>query len=309
LQSSLLGLATSIAAALVGLTFVWSGVIKAISPHVFQQHLVKLGIPASIVFWSAVVAAGFEVGWGVALILNAAPGFVLPATTMLLIAFSSVSWWGVKSGRATDCGCYGGYVVPSPAESLALNGLFAVLVTFAWVFGVSAPTPAWKLIAAISAGAVSASLAAAGFEYYAKHGKFMIEMSPLRVGRKWRDRWGARVHGDGEQLVSYLGPECPHCKQWVRVLNVIEKSPDLPAVVGVVATTGEKLDEFVTSSGIQFPMNTIPQTLMSRLVWGVPTTVLVADGKIQKQWSGQMSPEFFQRFRDAFFPASTVSRA
>ena len=295
---------------LVGATFLWAGFVKAISPHVFEAHLRKLGwIPPRHVVNAVTLAGALEAGWGAALILGVAPAVVLPVTAIALVVMTTISWWGVRSGRTTDCGCYGGYVVPSLAQSIALNATFVALILIAWYTQpAGATTASWKLITAIAVALIAGGLAEASTLFLRKHGRFMMDLSPLKIGRAWRARWGAAFpDSDGEHLVSFLGPDCPHCKQWVRVLNVIDKSPDLPQVFGVVAASGEKLEEFVTNAGIQFPLNTIPQTLMSRLVWGVPTTVLVADGKIQKQWSGQMSPEFFQRFRDAFFPAETRS--
>jgi hypothetical protein len=294
---------------IVGATFLWAGFVKAISPHVFESHLYKLAwIPPRQVPTSVTMAAALEAGWGAALILGVAPAIVLPVTAIALVVLTTTSWWGVRSGRTTDCGCYGGYVVPSLAQSIALNATFVALTLIAWLAqSASTTTPQWKLIAALATAIVAGALAVASAQFLKKHGRFMMDLSPLKIGRAWRARWGATIPDDAaEHIVSFLGPECPHCKQWVRVLNVIDKAPGLPRVMGVVAASGDKLDEFVTTSGIQFPMHTIPQTLMSRLVWGVPTTVLVANGKIQNQWTGQMSPEFFQRFRDAFFPTARL---
>lgn len=290
---------------IVGATFLWAGVVKAISPHVFEQHLYKLGsIPRRHVPNFVTLSAALEAGWGAALILGVATPIVLPITAVALVVLTAISWWGVRSGRTTDCGCYGGYVVPSLAQSIALNATFVALIIIAWLTQPSTATPVWKLIAALAIAIVAGGLAVASAQFLKKNGRFMMDLSPLKTGRAWRTRWGATIPDDNnEHLVSFLGPECPHCKSWVRVLNVIDKTPGLPRVTGVIAS-GDKLDEFVTTSGIQFPMHTIPETLMSRLVWGVPTTVLVANGKIQNQWSGQMSPEFFQRFRDAFFPTA-----
>jgi uncharacterized membrane protein YphA (DoxX/SURF4 family) len=306
LHPNLVTVATIGGPAIVGLTFIWAGVIKAISPHVFQQHLSQLRlVPHKLRFTSVVIAAGLEVGWGMALLLGVAPPITLPVTAVLLVGFTAVSWWGVHSGRTTDCGCYGGYVVPSTAQSIALNAVFIVLVLIALALGNGTiATPLWKLIAVTLATIVSGGVTVASFRFLNENGRFMIDVSPLKVGGTWRSRWGVSLPYEGEHLVSYLGPDCPHCKQWVRVLNAIDQSSGLPDVTGIVATTGERLDSFVTASGIRFPMRMIPQTLMRRLVWGVPKTVLVSRGRIQNEWSGHMPPEFFQRFRDAFFPGT-----
>src|SRR5689334_5300530 len=98
----------------VGLTFVSSGIIKATAPHVFQTHLSKLGwIPWNLVPAAVVAAAALETGWGLALMVRTAPSVMIPVTIVLLIAFTAITWWSVRSGKTTDCGCYGGYVVPS----------------------------------------------------------------------------------------------------------------------------------------------------------------------------------------------------
>ncbi|HUQ18325.1 MAG TPA: MauE/DoxX family redox-associated membrane protein [Gemmatimonadaceae bacterium] len=296
---------------IVGLTFISSGVIKAIAPHVFQTHLSKLGwiswtfIPASVV-----AAAAAETGWGVALIFRTAPAVMIPLTVAALVVFTAITVWSVKSGRTTDCGCYGGYVVPSMAQSVAMNGVFVLLLLLTPLqSGVTFGGDTWKIIVALVAAIASGGLALAGLRTLAKTGAFLINTSPLQIGRAWRSRWGTHLSDDGEHLISFLGPDCPHCKSWVRVLNVVYGKDGLPSVDGVVATTNEKLQEFVDTSGIRFPVHMIPQTLMNRLVYGVPTTVLVTGGRIVNTWSGNMPPEFYNRFRDAYFPPSSVLTA
>jgi len=291
---------------IVGATFLWAGGIKALAPHVFSAHLGKLAwIPRRLNSSAVVAGAGLESAWGSALLLGVYPGFVLPATMALLAVLTAVSWWGVKSGKTTDCGCYGGYVVPSMAQSIALNTALAGLLIPAWILAPRAPgTPVWKLAVVVIVALAFGGLAAISQRFLTKHGRFMIDMSPLKVGRRWRSRWGAApADGAKELLVSYLGPDCPHCKTWVRVLNAMQQASDLPRVAGVVATSNEKLDGFVETSGILFPVTTIPQTMMNRLVWGVPTTVLVSGGRITNQWTGNMPPDFYHRFRSAFFPS------
>jgi hypothetical protein len=292
---------------IVGATFLWAGVIKAVAPHVFQSHLRNLGwIPARQLVAAVVVATALEVGWGMALILGVAPGIVLPVTAVALVALTGVTWWGIRSGRTTDCGCYGGYVVPSLSQSVMLNGGLVALTLIAWLsLETSGPTATWKLVTSVATGVIAGTLAAISLQFLAKNGRFLMDMSPLKPGRTWHDRWGATLPDDGtEHMVSYLGPDCPHCRQWVRVLNALGHSPGLPQAVGVIAASSQTLDRFIEIAGIRFPMKIIPQSLMSRLVWAVPTTVLVSGGKIQEKWSGQMPPEFFQRFKEAFFPTS-----
>jgi len=301
------GILIAAAPLIVGTTFLWAGAIKAVAPHVFQAHVRNLGwIPARQLGAAVVAAAALETGWGTALMLGVAPRVVLPVTAIALVILTFITWWGIHTGRTTDCGCYGGYVVPSLAQSVALNGALIALSLLGWLLmETSGPTLLWKLLTAAATGMIAGVFAAVSLRFLEKNGRFLVDMSPLKPGREWRARWGATIPADGmEHMVSYLGPDCPHCRQWAKVLNAMGHASGLPQAVGVIAASSQTLDRFIEIAGIRFPMKIIPQSLMSRLVWSVPTTVLVSGGKIQEKWSGQMPPEFFQRFKAAFFPTS-----
>lgn len=298
---------------LVGATFLWAGAIKAIAPHTFVGHVSTLGwIPRRLLSTSATAAAGLEAGWGVALLTGAAPGIVYPSTVALLILLTSVSWWGVRSGKAADCGCYGGYVQPSIGASIGLNALFAAIVIAAWLTRPAGMTVApWQAVAVLIAAIGFSVLAEAAQRFARKHGRMMFDTSPLKVGRRWRHGWAGGITSTvrGEMLVAFLGPDCPYCRQWVKVGNVIVQSPELPHVVGVVAGPRQRLDTFIEENGIRFPMASVSQSLLGRLTQAVPTTVLVESGTIKQLWVGNMPPEFVTRLRMAFFPDATPRAA
>ncbi|MEO5579173.1 MAG: MauE/DoxX family redox-associated membrane protein [Gemmatimonadaceae bacterium] len=292
---------------LVGATFVWAGVIKAIAPHTFLGHLSGLGlIPRKLLSPSVTAVAGLEVGWGIALLTGVAPGLVYPATVVTLILLASLSWWGVRSGKATDCGCYGGYVRPSIAASIGLNALFAGMVIAAWMArpaaGVSVEP--WPVVAVLVGAIGFAALAEAAQRFARNHGRMMFDTSPLKIGRRWHHAWAGGITSSiqGEVLVAFLGPDCPYCSQWVKVANVIVQSPKLPSVVGVVAAPRQRLDTFIEDHGIRFPMAAVSQSLLGRLTQAVPTAVLVDSGRITRLWVGNLPPEFVRRMRTAFFP-------
>src|SRR5687768_71467 len=294
------------AAALVGLTFLWTGWIKALAPHTFQRHLSTLGwIPRRRLPAAVTAAAAFEAGWGTALILNVAPAIILPASVVLLAALTAISWWGVRSGKASDCGCYGGFIQPSMAQSIGLNAVFAGLLTTSWVMQpASMSIGLWQPIVVLLMAAAAGFVSDSAQRHARKTGIPKFTPSPLKVGASWRHAWarGATRELDGEVLVALLGPDCPFCKEWVRIANVIVQSPTLPKVIGVVGVPEKRRDEFVKNHGIRFPVQSISPSLMSRLTQTVPTTMLVEGGRIREMWSGRMPPEFVARFRRAFFP-------
>lgn len=297
----------SLGSRLVGATFLWTAGIKAIAPHTLSRHLMALGwIPRKWIVLAVTAAAALEAGLGIALLVNLAPGLLLPFTFVLLFVLTGIAVWGVRSGKTTDCGCYGGYIQPSIGQSVGLNALFASLIAAAWLSQPHIVAPAvWQVIVAAATVIFFGALTHSAQRFKMKHGRPMIETSPLKVGRRWKhsSAGGATSRVDGEVFVSYLGSNCPHCTRWVKWLNAMHQSPRLPAVVGVMSASKEQLDSYVAEKGIRFPVVTVSQTLMGRLTEAVPTTVLVEAGRIAELWQGGTPPpEFVDRFRRAFFP-------
>lgn len=66
----------------------------------------------------------------------------------------------MRSGRAEDCGCYGGFITQSIWQSVAINALYLLLIVMAWA---SLPRPAadpvWKLGSVILAIAIAGGAA------------------------------------------------------------------------------------------------------------------------------------------------------
>ncbi len=298
------------AAALVGGTLIWTAAIKAVSPHIFRRHLATLGwIPDKLLSPAVTGISAIEAGWGTALLLNMAPGLLLPLSVLAFAGLSAVSWWGVKSGKAADCGCYGGFIQPSIWQSLGFNAVLVALLIASWLLQPhSMSGRVWEILAVLLAAVVAGMMAEWALRYEMKTGKPKFFGSPIKIGAKWRHSWahGATRGMTGEILVSLLGPDCPFCKQWVRVGNAVIQSPELPKVVGVVGASSKRRDEFVTDHGVRFPVATVSPSLMNRMTSAVPTTMLVVDGSITDIWVGRMPPEFVQRFRRAFFPDAVI---
>lgn len=291
---------------LAGTTFVWAGAIKAIAPHTFRNHLASLGwIPRRGLSAAVTAAAGVEVGWGLALVTGLAPAVVYPVTLLLLVVLTSISWWGVHTGKARDCGCYGGYIQPSIGQSVGLNGAFALLVIAAWILGFpSMEVPLWKAAVAIAGGATAAGLADYAQRFLLRTGNLRFDISPLKLGNRWRHSWAGDVTArlEGEMLVAFLGQNCPHCSHFVKIANAMVQSPALPRVVGVMSATDAEVREYCEKLDIRFPVATVSESLMARLTRAVPTAVIVNSGTIQDMWIGSIPPRIVDRFRDAFFP-------
>lgn len=295
-------------ARIVGAVFVIAAVMKVAAPASFFRHVSRLGLlPGSLVRPFVPLAIGLEAGWGVALMLAVLPHVVLPFTALALVVLSCLSLWGVRSGKTEDCGCYGGFITPSIWQSVGMNALYVLLIAAAWLnlYPVE-QEQVWKLGAVVLAIVIVGGTAEFALRAEFSTGIPFFTPSPLTVGRRWKAKWaGSAKAGVGtDQLVSYLGPNCPYCKQWVRVLNVIHASPAFPAVTAVLASSEEAIDAFSKETGVRFPISTVSEPLMQRLASAVPTTILIERGLISEVWTGQMSPQFVERVKQVFFPSA-----
>jgi hypothetical protein len=297
---------------IVGFVFLWTGAIKAVAPHTFRSHLHSLGwIPYQLLTGTVVASAAFELGLGAALLVNAAHAVFYPLTIAALAALSTVSWLGVKTGKAVDCGCYGGFAEPSILQSIAINAAMAAMIIVAWIaLPRSATIDAWQLATIIAAAFIGGAVAFYAQRYNDRTGRLLFDTNPLKPGNRWRHSWAGQLTRDqgGEMIIAFLGPDCPYCAEWVRIGNAVSQSPSMPRVYGVVATTTEKRDQFIRDNKIRFPVANISQSVMGRLAQAVPTTVLINDQRIEKTWTGSAPPpEFVDRIKAAFFPEAPGS--
>ena len=69
---------------------------------------------------------------GAALIAQVSP-WLYPLAAAVLVVFLVLTAWGVRSGRIEDCGCYGGLLMVTPAQSMTLDALYLGLMAVAWL--------------------------------------------------------------------------------------------------------------------------------------------------------------------------------
>jgi len=291
----------------VGIVLTATGVLKAARPRVFRAHVSALGwIPDSLHKATVVSACFLEGFWGAALITGYRQSLLFPLSIFFFAVLSAISWIAVKSGRTEDCGCYGGVIRPSIYQSVGLNIVYSFLLALAWLRPASPDhSDIWRL--AVAAAVATSFAAAAALRLDANSAYSPV--SPLQPGKRWNTRWsgGRAINTNGEVLISFLGPECPHCKKWVKIANAMVKSPMLPEVLGVVSVDESRLRQFRDDHEIQFPLARVSVSRMLSLAPAVPTTVLVNDGAIERIWIGNMPADFSERFISAFFAKSEAT--
>jgi hypothetical protein len=133
--------------------------------------------------------------------------------------------------------------------------------------------------------------------------KPLANLALLRAGRSWRKNWLPQYDRDvtrGSHFVVFLSSECPHCKRWVPLLNVIEARAELPSVVGVMALPQDALDRFLGEHLVRFPIVLMRRSLMPLMVSAYPTAALVEGGRIRRVWHGEMPEEYLEQVRQFF---------
>ena len=284
------------ASALVGAVFLIAGGLKALDAGQFLQQVRRFRlVPRAWEPAATVAVIVLECALGAALVTQASR-WLYPLTAVVLVAFLALTVWGRRSGRIEDCGCYGGLVLITPAQSQALDVLYLALVVVAWLVAPAAAGVAtWK--AAFVAAAALASLAASGRSLRAP----LADLALLRVGRSWRRNWLRQYERDltrGSHFVVFLSRDCPYCKRWVPLLNIIEVQPELPSVVAVMSLEEDELRAFLAEHLIRFSVTHMPQSLVSLMASAFPTAALIEDGRVTQKWVGEMPKEYVERIRE-----------
>jgi hypothetical protein len=297
-----------VASGLVGLVFLATGTLKALDSIRFFQQLRRYRLlPPATALPAALFFIAMECALGVALILGLSP-WLLPAAALMLVAFAALTAWGTSTGRVEDCGCYGGLVMLTPAQSLALDGLYVALLALAWYLvprDLAAPAALWWVVAAVFAAALFASWRSLRAP--------LVDLALLRVGRTWRRSWlkhYARDVTEGAHFVVFLSRDCPYCKRWVPLLNVIEVQPDLPSVVAIMSLDETARTGFLAEHLIKFPVTFMPNSLVALMVDAYPTAALIENGRVTAKWVGEMPESYVTRVRqflDAIAPPAASS--
>lgn len=290
--------------ALVGAVLAFAGLAKALEPEHFVRHLKNLGLlPGRLLMPAALAVISLQCGLGTALLLRLRPDWLLPAAMVLLLGLAALGYWSTATGRTADCGCYNGLLTFSPLQSLSLDAGYASLLGFAWWWGAPVVEPgfwavALALLAALGGGAVAFWL----LDHSSRHGKPLLDLTPMRAGRRWQAHWlpDAGLPEEGETLVVFLGANCSHCMQWIKVLNRVHQLPGLPSVQGVVTLRSDRLADYLSRSGVRFPLAPITPWAAARLSRSItPTAVLVQGGVIREKWVRSMPKSFIERVRAA----------
>ena len=126
---------------IVGLLFIFSGLVKTIdpigfsikleeyfSPDVFDiPFLQELALPMSVFF------VIFEILLGVLLILGIWKRFTLWSLLILIVFFSFLTFYSAYFNKVTDCGCFGDAIKLTPWESFSKDIVLLIMIIVLWI--------------------------------------------------------------------------------------------------------------------------------------------------------------------------------
>lgn len=134
---------TQVVRYLVGALFIFSGVVKAIDPtgtaikmeeyfEVFATYVPKLEFLwhffANQALIIATIMIVLEIILGITLILGIWKKFTLGSLVAIIIFFTFLTWFSAKTGKVTDCGCFGDFIKLTPTQSYHKDLVLCVLI-------------------------------------------------------------------------------------------------------------------------------------------------------------------------------------
>ena len=294
-----------IATFVVGLVFLVTGVAKALNSRKFINHIAQYGVVSGqLIVPFSIIFIGLECSLGTALILHSFPEWLVPGTLVLLVLLSITTVWSTSSGRTTDCGCYGGLAIVSPTQSILLNLIYISLMGIAWCYPITEyETATWKWIVPLVFFILALVSAQKSID------NPIIDLSYLQAGKQWQAKWLENSSKDltkGTHFIVFLGQECPYCKRWVPLLNVMNAQPHLPNVTAAMALEDEEIEAFKAKHLVHFPVVEMSRLLFSYMAEAVPTAALVKDGKVEKVTMGEIPQEYLKEIQ-RFYRATAAN--
>ena len=278
---------------IVGSAFLVTGVAKALEFIRFRSHIARLQLASNphILDAMTIIFCIIECVVGMALILRIMPGRFFPSALILLIILTGVTYWSTATKRTSDCGCYGGLAEMTPTQSVLLNLAYMALIGFAWSYPVTTWfTPLQQAFILLITVLISTGLALGSYRYWYTQQKPLLDLTPLRINRRWQPQWLAvdSVNYEfmhGAKIIVFLRPNCPACKIWVKLLKLVHKHDDFPDVICALRVdTPEAIDAFVHDYQVNFPVVALDPMQSKRLVaYGFPIAVVLEAGVIREK--------------------------
>ncbi|MCP4752456.1 MAG: hypothetical protein GY866_16320 [Proteobacteria bacterium] len=268
---------------LVGCILLFFGAVKTLHSYPFLVHVRRFRLfPDRLSALVAILFIELECGLGIALILHAYPHELVPTAFMLLIILTVLTFWGTRSGRVDDCGCYGGLFRLDPRHSLLLNIGYMVLLCIAWFYSEEDyRTSMWKIWMVVVAILISHFLGKRSIM------SPLLDLSRIKAGKSWNPDWlknDDTIPVRGICFVAFLNHNCPVCEKWIALLNNMHTQAEMPKLIGVVPEKDDGDESFRQMHTIGFQLVMMERRTFNYLASQTPTAILLENGVILEKW-------------------------
>ncbi len=301
MQKKILSISLSV---LLGITFIFSGIIKLYPIEPFELTFVDVGV-ANWTFapYLARIVIAFEVFLGVLLLLNLRlKTFTLKATTGLLVFFTFYLLYEIiTKGNNGNCGCFGTFLKMTPLQSIIKN-IFLLLMV--WLLHLTTETNGWSKrwivpVLAIVSLATPFILYPLDWVYYQSIDTgFVGKKLNFEKVRSTNNALKNTQLSAGKQVVAFFTLGCPHCKIAARKLSIIQKKmPELPLTVVFMGATTNMTNKFIAGffeeTDSRFPFMVCEEDDFLKLSGPyLPSIYYLNEGVVIKRWGNlEINPD------------------
>lgn len=198
-------IAVHVARIILGVTFLFSGFVKAIDPlgsqYKFQDYAAALGLSDFVPDWLTLSAAVFlstlEIALGMFLLLSIGRRIVSRVAWIFMAVMTAITVWIYVADPVQDCGCFGEALKLTNGQTLAKNIVLLALTTVAAAWPLSARrlmgrASQWMVVQITVIGSIAVSM-------WCLYDLPLIDFRPYHVGANIRE--GMEIPEDAEQPV------------------------------------------------------------------------------------------------------------
>jgi methylamine utilization protein MauE len=277
---------------ILGCFLIGTAAMKAFFSRLFIIHVRKLKFlpdqPASL---AAIILIEFEAGLGMALVTGVFSYYVVPATFLLLVFITLLTWRGLYHRQIDDCGCYGAFLTLSVGKTTAINGLCLIALGVIWFQGQMTPYAEkggiWIIIAVILLTHLAARKSVV---------QPLFDFLQLQKGKRWNSgtiSLDVNLGENTKELFFFMNKNCPVCRNWlVRIGQHAPTGKTIPMTILLPEESSVDLEELNGVKGF-CSVKYLKPVIFKLLTGRVPMGVLVEQGSINEQWIHSFPEEVF----------------
>ncbi len=219
---------------LIGLLFIYSGVIKFISLEsfellIFDQLQFIPWLPSTIL---ARTIIGLEVLFGILLCSKIYSKITIRLSAIILIIFNIyLIWLFIEKGNEENCGCFGEAITMSPLEGLIKNILLLLGLYFIsknnsvdFKFRSKLALTILTSLLILSLPFVVKPIYISKDDLYAEDIGKTLDLSGVNIQKIE----GKNIDlSKGKFLVAFFSTKCPHCKTAAKKIDAIVKNSEI----------------------------------------------------------------------------------